>query len=202
MVVSQARRTVMSLVTSHPRPRSAVRSPRSTTATRSSSILRSGGSTWTSRRTRCAAGLQQRKRPRRAMRRGRSRSTRSLFRPRRWVLLPRSDDLRGYRDLRLLFEVGLSDELAPTRHGLDLGDAVRLVVHLDELADDRAIGDRRLPVEGSSVELDRDASGGGFQRGGRRSPPTPPLRAFCALSAAIRFFSALSRLGPFCFGTS
>jgi hypothetical protein len=143
----------------------------------------------------------ERKRPRRAMRRGRSRSTRSLFRPRRSVPLPRSDDLRGYRDLRLLFEVGLSNKLAPTGHGLDLGDAVRLVIHLDELADDRAIGDRRLPVEGSSVELDRDASGGGFQRGGRRSPPTPPLRAFCALSAAIRFFSALSRLGPFCFGT-
>jgi hypothetical protein len=51
------------------------------------------------------------------------------------------------------------------------------------------------------VKLDRDASGGGLQRGGRRSPPGPPLRAFCALSAAIRFFSALSRFGPFCFGT-
>src|SRR5688572_14508800 len=144
---------------------------------------------------------QQRKRPRRATRRGRSRSTRSLFRPRRSVLLPRSYDLRGYRDLRLLLEVGLSNKLAPTGHGLDLGDAVRLVIHLDELADDGAVGDRRLPVEGSSVELDRDASGGGLQRGGRRSPPTPPLRAFCALSAAIRFFSALSRFGPFCFGT-
>ena len=38
-------------------------------------------STSTSRRTRCAAGSRQRKRPRRAMRRGRSRSTRSSFRP-------------------------------------------------------------------------------------------------------------------------
>ena len=83
----------------------------------------------------------------------------------------------------------------------DLRDAVRLVIHLDELADDRAIGDSRLPIERSTVELDRDASGGGLQRGGRRSPPAPPLRAFCALSAAIRFFSALSRFGPFCFGT-
>src|SRR5688572_3684011 len=116
------------------------------------------------------------------MRRGRSRNTRSLFRPRRSVRLPRSDDLRGYRDLRLLLEVGLSNKLAPTGHGLDLGDAVRLVIHLDQLADDGAVGDRRLPVEGPSVELDRDASGGGLQRGGRRSPPTPPLRAFCALS--------------------
>ena len=143
----------------------------------------------------------ERKRPRRAMRRGRSRRIRSSSRPRRSVRLPRSDDLRDHCHFRLLFEVGLSDKLTPTGHGLDLGDAVRLVVHLDELADDGAVGDRRLPIEGSSVELDRDASGGGLQRGGRRSPPTPPLRAFCALSAAIRFFSALSRFGPFCFGT-
>jgi len=122
------------------------------------------------------------------------------------VRLSRGDvrlDLRhhGHSDLRFVFEVRLSHELAPTRHGLDLRDAVRLVIHLDELADDRAIGDSRLPIERSTVELDRDASGGGLQRGGRRSPPAPPLRAFCALSAAIRFFSALSRFGPFCFGT-
>jgi len=126
------------------------------------------------------------------MRRGRSRN------PRDWLL-----GLRYHRDsdLRFVLEVRLSHELAPTRHGLDLRDAVRLVIHLDELADDRAIRDSRLPIERSTVELDRDASGGGFQRGGRRSPPAPPLRAFCALSAAIRFFSALSRFGPFCFGT-
>src|SRR5438309_11113027 len=127
-----------------------------------------------------------------------------LFRPLPRVRLPRGSThgrLHRDGDLRLLFIVRLRDELAPTRHGLDLRDAVRLVVHLDELADDRAVGDRRLSIERSTVELDRDASGGGFQRGGRRSPPAPPLRAFCALSAAIRFFSALSRFGPFCFGT-
>jgi len=126
------------------------------------------------------------------MRRGRSRNLRG------WLL-----GLRYHRDsdLRFVLEVRLSHELTPTRHGLDLRDAVRLVIHLDELADDRAVRDSRLPIERSTVELDRDASGGGFQRGGRRSPPAPPLRAFCALSAAIRFFSALSRFGPFCFGT-
>src|SRR6266566_4980658 len=152
-----------------------------------------------------SAASRERKRPRRAMRRGRLRKYAALVSSASaGARLPRSCThwrLHGNGDLRLLFIVGLRDELAPTRHGLDLRDAVRLVIHLDELADDRAVGDSRLPVEGSTVELDRDASGGGFQRGGRRSPPAPPLRAFCALSAAIRFFSALSRFGPFCFGT-
>src|SRR6266511_5198596 len=100
------------------------------------------GSTRISPATRCAAGWRQRKRPRRAMRRGRSRNTRSWCPPLPRVRLPRSSThrrLHGDGDLRLLLVVSLSDELAPTRHGLDLRDAVRLVIYLDELADDGAV---------------------------------------------------------------
>src|SRR6266849_2173304 len=105
-----------------------------------------------------------------------------------------SPDLLGC-DLALLLVGRRCDELVPPRDRIDARDSIAAVVHVYETADVRAVGDRRLSIERATMKLDRDASGGGFQRG--PLPRAPLLRSFCARSALRRFFSALSRFGPF-----
>jgi hypothetical protein len=75
------------------------------------------------------------------------------------------------------------------------------VIDFDERADDGPVGHRRLPIEGSAFELHCDARGGPLRYRGLSPGERRPRRSFSAFSAARRFFSCLSRFGPFCFGT-
>ncbi len=89
------------------------------------------------------------------------------------------------------------------RDGLDLRDPVRAVIHFDERADDGTVGHRRLPIERSAAKLHCDARGGPLSyRGPLSDEGNRRFRSFSAFSAARRFFSCLSRFGPFCFGTN
>src|SRR6185503_17004012 len=99
------------------------------------------------------------------------------------------------------FEHRMARLFAAAGDSLDLRDAVGPVIHFDERADDGPVGHRRLPIEGAAFELHCDARGGPLRYRGLSPGERRPRRSFSAFSAARRFFSCLSRFGPFCFGT-